>query len=239
MYTILVNSDDTLRTTTKEIIYHRSSLVRSLRFLVDPIYYDDSNNGQDMKSYVCTLEYKLPISDKYVPVILTPSENLYKNKLEYLLPIDTAITSEVGEVELKLNFMKLEMGADGIFKERVRKTGSAYLTITPTAQWSDYVADGELDNIAQMILTMQSQNEQLKSYAEQIKTLGQAFMVTKADNITYDESTNKIQLKSMGTPIGDSVEIKQDCEDGVPVVDFSVITPDEPEGEEVDNVVEF
>ena len=238
MYTILVKSDDTLVTSVKENIYHRTSLIKKLRFLVDP-EYQYGNEISDIRSYVCTLEYKTPISETYVPVILTPSVDLYKNKVEYLLPVDTAITSEVGVVELKLTWVKLSVNEDGSFKEQVRKTPSIGLEVLPVAQWGDYVADSKLDNIAQILLTAQSQNEQMKVYAEQLQALGQMFMVTKADNVKYDNTTGELQLTSMGSPIGNSVTLENcECEEGVPVVDFTTIDPDDGDSE-VDNVVEF
>ena len=243
MYTILVKPDDTLVTTNREPIYHRESLIHKLRFLVDP-EYKDGDEILDMRGYVCTLEYKTPISETYIPVILTPSVNLYKEKVEYLLPIDTAITSEVGNVELKLSWIRLEVGDDGGFKERVRKTPVTTLEILPVAQWGDYVADSKLDILAQVLLKNQAQNEQMKAYAEQIQQLAQYNAITKADNIRYNEETKTAQLESMGAPIGREIVIGQDdcnCEEGVPVVDFTVIDPDDEtdESKEVDNVVEF
>ena len=238
MYTILVKSDDTLITTNRENIYHRTSLVRNLRFLVDPLY-DDGNATLDMRSCICTLEYKTPISETYVPVILTPSVDLYKEKVEYLLPVDTAITSEVGNVEMKLSWIKLENGDDGTFKERVRKTPTITIEILPVAQWSDYIADSKLDNIAQILLSNQATTEQMKVYVEQIHQLTQYNTLNKADNMTYDESTNTLQLQSMGNPIGNPVILEEcDMEDGIPVVDFTTIEPDDGNSE-VNNVVDF
>lgn len=239
MYTILVKSDDTLIATNRENIYHRTSLVHKLRFLVDPEYqYGDEVS--DIRSYVCTLEYKTPISDTYMPVILSPSINLFKGKVEYLLPIDTAITSEVGNVELKLTWVKLSMNDDGTFKEQVRKTPTTYIEVLPVAQWSDYITDSKLDNIAQILLSAQSQNEQIKAYVDQIQALGQMFMVTKADNIKYDEETNTLQLQSMGSPIGNPAILEDcECEDGVPVVDFSGQQEPDAPNDEINNVVDF
>lgn len=239
MYTILIKPDDTLVATSREPIYHRESLIHKLRFLVDP-EYQDGDEVLDMRTYMCTLEYKTPISETYVPVLLTPSANLYKEKVEYLLPVDTAITSEVGAVEMKLTWVKLEVADDGSFKERVRKTPTIGIEILPVAQWGDYVADSKLDILAQALLQSQAQNEQMKVYAEQIQQFVQYNAITKADNIRYNEETKTAQLESMGAPIGREIVIGQDdcnCEEGVPVVDFTTV---EPEGDtEVDNVVEF
>jgi len=239
MYTILVRPDDTLVASSVEPIYHRESLIHKLRFLVDPEYVD-GDEVLDMRTYMCTLEYKTPISETYIPVLLTPSVNLYKEKVEYLLPIDTAITSEVGVVEMKLTWVKLEVADDGSFKERVRKTPTIGIEILPVARWGDYVADAKLDILVQAILQSQANNEQMKAYAEQIQQLAQYNAITKADNIRIDEETKVVQLESMGAPIGRQIVIGNDdcgCEEGVPVVEFTAV---EPEGAtEVDNVVEF
>jgi len=239
MYTILVRSDDSIVSTNREPIYHRSSLVRKLRFLVDP-EYQDGNDILDMRSYVCTLEYKTPISDTYVPVILTPSTDLYKDKLEYILSVDTNITSEVGNLEMKLSWMQLEMDLDGTFKERVRKTPVITIEILPVAQWSDYIASSNLDNIAGMILQNQAMLNQTKDYMTQLEALAKMNLVTKADNIKIDKEENTLQLQAMGRPIGDKVTLEDcECENGVPIVDFSNIIPEEEEKNEIDNVVEF
>lgn len=230
MYTILVKPNDTLIATVKETIFHRSSLVRKLRFLVDPTL-TVGNETLNMSDFVCILEYKTPISAKYTPVVLTPSEELFKERLEYVLNVDTKITSEVGDVELQLLWTKPEMLASGSFNEYVRITCSTTITVLPVNQWSDYVASSDLSNIAQMIMTNQAQTEQLKLYADYM-------IATKADSISYNKETNELSLEADGQKI-DSVTLKDcDIEDGVPVVDFSD-EESEDSNTEVDNVVEF
>lgn len=230
MYTILVNNDDTLTTSVRETIMHRSSLVRKLRFLIDPTL-SYGNEELNMADYVCILEYRTPISNKYTPVVLTPSTELYKNKLEYILSVDTKITSEVGDVQLKLIWTKPEMLANGNFQDHVRKTLSTTLTVLPTEQWSDYIASSDLDNIAQMILANQAQTEQLKLYADYLQ-------MTKADDIEYDSDTNQLSLMGDGNVLKSVTLEECDLENGVPVVDFTTITPDDVD-DEFDNVVEF
>lgn len=229
MYTILVKSDDTLVATQRQNIMHRSSLIRQLRFLVDPVY---GNQKLNMKDYVCVLEYRTPISNRYTPVVLTPSEELYKEKLEYTLEVDTKITAEVGMVEMQLKWMTVEMLENGSFNEHVRITGSTAIEILPTNKWSDYIASSDLDNITQIMLTTQAQAEQLKLYADYLD-------MTKVDEIKYDEDTNTISGLSNGRTVTTAtLEEDCNCEDGIPVVDFSVIEPEDTDPE-MDNVVEF
>ena len=230
MYTILINNDDTITTSVKENLMHRSSMVNKLHILADEVYQENGEN-LNMRNFTCVIEYVLPVSRKYIVEVLTPSEELYKGKLEYLLPVDTRITSEPGDVKYKFQFTKLDMAADGSFIERSRLTSSSVLQIIPVERWDDYIASDDLSSIAQMIMTNQSLIEQQKLYAEMI-------YATKADGLSYDKETNELSLTNNGTKL-DSVVLEEcDLEDGVPVVDFSVIEPEDPSGE-VNNVVEF
>lgn len=232
MYTILINNDNTLTQSVRESIMHRESNVHTFRFLVYPTWID---NGVEtnMRNYTCILEFRTPISERYTPVVLTPSAELYKDKLEYIMPITTKLTAEVGELEMKFIFTWVEMTPDGKFVEHSRKTSSTAVTIIPVEQWSDYIANSDLDNLAQIMMQNQAQIEQNRLYAEMI-------MATKADGVKYDRDTNILSITSQGVEI-DSAQLEEnncDCEDGVPVVDFSVIEPDDGDSE-VDNVVEF
>ena len=228
MYTILVKPDDTLVATQKQNIIHRTSLVRQLRFLVDPVY---ANKQLNMADYVCVLEYRTPISNRYTPVVLTPSVELYKEKLEYILEIDTKITAEVGQVELQLKWMNVEMLSNGSFKDYVRATMSTSIEVLPINAWSDYIASAELDNISQMILNIQAQSEQIQLYTNYLD-------MSKVDEIKYDQESNILSGLSNGKVITKTTLEDCDCEEGIPVVDFNEgIEPVNPD--EFDNVVEF
>lgn len=210
MYTIIVNQDDNLIATNRETIHHRSNKIQKIQFLVDP-YWTKNGEVSDLRTFMCLLEYKTPASMKYTPVLLNYSEDLYKEHLEYLFEIDTSMTSEVGDVQLKLTWTKLELNDDGTFNEKCRPTSHTSIEISPVASWSDYVADSDLSNIAQIMLTNQANAEQLKIYAEQLKELGEKLTITKADNVTYNKRDNSIQLEAMGLPIGNKVKLPE-CE---------------------------
>lgn len=234
MYTVLVKNDNTLISTVRTNIMHRSSMVDGFRVLVDPIYNEEE--AYDMRTFQCVMEYKTPISETYTPEILTPLNELYNGKLDYRLPVDTKITSEVGDIEFKFMFLRADMDADGNVIERVRKTSSSTLKILPVAKWSDYIADAKLDSIAQVLLMNQAVANQLGSYADMLNE-------TKADNIAKDNETHEIYLTSNGKEIGNRIKDSGSLSDdhGVPVVEFgaSPIVPGEDENGEIDNVVEF
>ena len=212
MYTILIKDDNTTIATQRSNIMHRSSLVNEFRILVNPIW-NGLSKPMDMRNFTCVMEFRLPNSTTYIPEVLTLSDELFEDKLEY-----------------KFIFTYLEMNDKGQFLEHSRKTTSNVLTVIPVEQWNEYVADSNLDSIVQILMTSQSQIEQNKLYAQMV-------MATKADSIKYDKETNELSLMGNNQKL-DSVTLEDcECEDGVPVVDFTTV---EPEGSiEVDNVVEF
>ena len=118
MYTILVKDDHSLVATQRERIMQRSKLVNKMHFLVPPKY-----DGLDMSKTTVCLEYLRPVSREYKSEILTCSEELYKDYLEYVLPFDTDLTKEAGQLELQLTFTCVDMDADGNVNQYVRKEG--------------------------------------------------------------------------------------------------------------------
>lgn len=231
-YTILIKEDQSFVHTIKKKIMQRSTGIDCIRFLVDPTYGD-----LDMTKCNAVLEYVTPISNTYDTITLTQSEELYKGKVEFLLPVDLKLTYEVGDLKLTINFTYLEKKNDSdedIFVQRVRKIGTTSVTINKSPMWSDYIPDAKLDNIAQIMLKQQSLLEQQKEYAEMIA-------YSKADGIAKDKETNEIYLTSNGVKLGKGVIDAEDecgCEDGVPVIDFSVVEPEDSD-KTVNNVVEF
>lgn len=229
MYTILINEDHSFTHTNIKRIMYRSNMIDSIRFLVNPMY-----NDLDMEKANVVLQYVTPVSRTYGAIVLKKSVERYKNRVEFILPIDISLTSEAGDLELTINFSYLIKNEDGTFTEQVRPIGYTSIKIHDTVRWSDYITDAKLDNIAQIMLTQQSLLEQQKVYAEMIA-------YEKADNIAKDEKTNEIYLTSNGVEIGNRIKDSDTCtaEDGVPVVEFTTVEPEEPSDASVDNVVQF
>lgn len=218
MYTILLNDTNELITSIKERIMQRSKLVDSLHFLVDPIYKEYS-----MADFTVMMEYVLPVSREYHSEILVKSDELYKDKLEYKLPFDTNLTKEAGNVEIQLTFVKVNLDADGNNTQQVRKTSPTIIKILPISAWSDIVADNALGAIDQRLI-------QAEAMIQAVSEMTQYIDDNKADNITYNEDDNYIQLTANGSPIGDKIKIGnigtnvssiQINEDGELVVNYS------------------
>ena len=193
MYTILVNEQNELVTTVKERIMQRSKLVDDLHFLVEPDY-----KGHDMREFSVTMEYVLPISREYKTETLVQSNELYKDMLEYKLPLNTNITKEHGDVEMQLTFTKTEMDVDGNIITRVRKTSKCSMKIIPITAWSDYIVDSDLTALDQRILMAENMINALNDISNEIYT-------NKADNLVYNAENNTLQLSSNGVLVGNQV----------------------------------
>lgn len=229
-YIILVNNDNSMTITQKKRIIQRSKMVDGLWFLVDPEY-----NGYNMKDFTVVLEYLSPVSHKYRTEFLTNDAAGYNGYLKYTLPFDTNLTAEAGSVEILLTFLLTELNENGKSVQRVRKISGTTIDVVPISAWSDIIPDCALSALDQRIIKMDAQ----------IKALNETSAVmidSKADNITYDEFTNAIQLKAGDKLIGDRVIISNVGldEDGLPVVDFtnSTTKPDDEEDNSND-IVEF
>lgn len=193
MYTFLINEDNTLTASVIERVMERSKQVDSLHFLADTTY-----KNVDMTEYTVMLEYVLPISKRYKSEILKRSEELYKNKLEYKLPIDTNLTSEPGDIEIQLTFINVTMGPDGTTVQHVRKVGPGVIHIVSISNWSDIIPDEALGALDQRIIAL---NAQIKALSDR----NNAIIDGKADDLSYNE--NMLQLLANGKPIGSAIKI--------------------------------
>lgn len=215
MYTILINEDHSLIHTVRKRIMRRSTGIDSIRFLVNQTYGD-----LDVTKANVVLEIRTPITHKYKAIKLIASEELYKDKVEFIFPITIENTLEVGDLELTVHFSYLEKDSEGNFIERVRKIGNTTIEIYDDVNWSDYISSDSLDNIAQIMMSQQALMEQQAEYAKMIA-------YKKADGIAKDEETNEIYLTSNGVRLGDGV-IDDECDGNC--------TPDNPDGTDLDIV---
>lgn len=211
-YIIIVESDNSLYGSQKTRIMQREKLVNKLWFLV-PQYY----NGFDMSKCTVVMRYLLPISKEFKTEILELSNERYKEDyLKYVLPVDTCLTKEFGDIELNLTFTMLDVDNNGKIVQRVRKTDNHLLKITPVPDWDSVVPDSALSALDERIIKLDAQ---MKALDERNKVIAD----TKADNIKYNTDTNELQLTSNGNVIGDKVKINAgdvSLDDGIPVVDF-------------------
>lgn len=195
MYTFLVNDDNSITASITERIMEKSKLVDSLHILVPETY-----NDIEMADFTVMMEYLLPISQKYKTEILTKSDELYKERLEYKLPIDTNLTSEAGKVEFQLTFTKIAMDSEGNTTQYVRKVGPASLTIIAISEWASIIPDEALTALDQRILALQAQ-------ANALNDMNNKILDNKADGLSYDSDRQTLQLTANGKNIGNTVII--------------------------------
>lgn len=233
MYTFLIGNDNYITTTNAERIVQRSKLVNTLQIFVQNEY-----GNIIMSDCQAIMYYKLPISGEWKPNELMASETLYKDKyVEYLIPVDTWLTSEAGDVEFEIKFYNVSMNDDSNVKQYVRKATNGIIHIASSKDWSSSIADSMLDVVDQRIIQLMN----LQKAQEEMITTTQAMLGTKADNIVKDDKTQEIYLTSDGKEIGN--RIKDECDqDGVPVVNLDdSSTPDNPDdtNKVFDDVLEF
>lgn len=215
-YTIIVCDDNSLYGSCKRKIMQREKLFNKLWFLVPPHY-----NGYDMSKCVVTMRYILPISKEFRTETLVLSDDRYEECLKYVLPIDTDLTREWGDIELNLTFTMLDKVLDiddngntvQKIVQRVRKTGNHMLSITQIADWDSVVPDSALSALDQRIIKQDAQIKALASLAE-------AFNNSAVDNLVYDNVNETLQLSANGVGIGNKVSVRDMLEDGTPVVDL-------------------
>lgn len=227
MYYILVTNQNEMYATQIQRIMHRSKLVDDLFFIVEETY-----NSHNMSDASVVLEYVRPVSRKYETEYLTLSQERYNDThIQYQLPVDTNLTSEVGEVEIALTFAFTELDASGNGIQRVRKISPTTIEILSTATWADIIPDSALSALDQRIIKLDAQMRALSEYVPGGDVVG-------VDDLIHDEDEDTLQLSANGVPVGRKVSIKNMMEDGIPVVDISS-SENESEPDEDDGIVEF
>lgn len=227
-YVILVNDDNSLYGSCKTKIMQREKLFNKLWFLVAPHY-----NGYDMSQCTVTMRYLLPISREFVTETLELSEERYEEYLKYVLPIDTNLSKEWGNIELNLTFTMVDVDDNGNVVHRVRKTDNYLLNITQLPDWDSIIPDSALSALDQRII---KQSAQIKA----LNDLANALNDNQVDNLVYNSADDTLQLSARGAGVGNKVSVKEMIDDGIPVVDLdSNDNPNPDEEPEDDNVVEF
>lgn len=218
-FTFLLNEDCSITATRREVIMQREKCVSEVWFLV-PLEYKTAENNMQLFNVV--MEYILPISRRYNVVELVRDEEGYKDHLRYILPLDTNLSEESGDVELQLTFVYVGLDADGNGVQKVRKTMPTKLHITPVAAWSDIIPDSTLSALDQRIIKTQAQINELGYYAE-------VFSENQINNLKYNDVEETLQLMAGNKAVGDAVSVRDMLNDGIPVVDLNSTSGDKEE----------
>ena len=209
-YVFLLENDNEICASHREVLMQRSKLVDEIWFLVNPKYKTCEN---DMSIFSVMLEYILPNSKSYHTLELIQDKEGYKEYLKYIVPFDSNLSSEAGDIELQLSFIFVGLDANGNDVQKVRKTKPTKLHITPIAAWGDIIPDAALSALDQRIIKTQAQIKELGYYAEILND-------NMVDNLVYDSNEDTLQLSANGIGVGDKVSVKDMLDDGIPVVDL-------------------
>lgn len=210
-YIFLLENDNEIIASHREVLMQRSKLVDEIWFLVNPKYKTCEN---DMSVFSVILEYILPSSKSYHSIELVKDKEGYEEYLKYTVPLDSNLSSEAGDIELQLSFIYVGLNADGNGVQRVRKTRPAKLHITPIAAWSDIIPDASLAAIDQRIIMTQAQIKELGYYAEVLSE-------NQVNNLEYNCESDTLQLMAGRKPVGNKVSVRDMLDDGIPVVDLN------------------
>lgn len=207
-YTFLLEEDNSLVASRREVIMQKSKCVDDIHFLVNPKYKEN-----DMSIFNVMLEYILPVSKEYHTVELIQDSEGYQEYIKYVVPFDTNLSSESGDVQLQLTFAFVGLDADGNVIQKVRKTKVGTLHVTPIANWSNFIPDSALSALDQRILKTQAQINELGYYA-------QIAIENQVDNLHYDDVNETIQLMAGQNAVGNAVSVRDMIADGIPVVEL-------------------
>lgn len=227
-YIFLLENDNEIIASHREVLMQRSKLVDEIWFLVNPKYKVDN----DMSVFSVMLEYILPTSKSYHSLELVQDKEGYKEYLKYVVPLDSNLSSESGDIQLQLSFVYVGLDANGNSIQKVRKTQPAKLHITPIAAWGDIIPDAALSALDQRIIKTQAQIKELGYLAEILNE-------NQVDSLVYDNSEETLQLMAGNKGVGDKVSVKDMLDNGIPVIELE--PSDEPNIDEDvgDDVVEF
>ena len=228
-YIFLLENDNEIIASHREVLMQRSKMVDEVWFLVNPKYKTFEN---DMSVFSVMLEYILPNSKSYHSIELIRDQEGYKEYLKYVVPLDSNLSSEAGDIQLQLSFIYVGLDEDGKSVQKVRKTRPTKLHITPIAAWGDIIPDSALSAIDQRIIKTQAQIKELGYLAE---ILGE----NQVDNLVYNSNSETLQLMAGIKEIGDKVPVKDMLESGTPVVDLDSDSGSDNNTNEDDNIVEF
>lgn len=182
MYTIIMDSNKKLVATEKIKLYQGEDISSKIQFLFPQIYGDI-----DIQSCTAILKCILPGNVPYV-CLLTMDEEFYRNKIRFLLPVDSELMNCAGNIVMRITLLKTDS------EEIALHTGEVVIKLHPLDDISSSVDCSSIESVDNEML-------ELLSLSGTINTVDSE----KADNISV--ANNKLSLLSNGEKIGDAVDI--------------------------------
>lgn len=191
MYTIVMDDYKNLIATVKMRICQHEKLIDKLQFLLPQTYGD-----LDLSQFTVALKY-IDNGNKAHIELLTRDEELYKERLRYTVPIDSALTVFSGDIDLRLTLTKID---PSIGTQYVLNTGPVTVHVDSIPDYYQFDPDTSMEIIDQMVT-------QLDSRIAELNALTEANFISKADNIIIDRDNKTLQLTSNDLPVGDAIAL--------------------------------
>lgn len=215
MYTIVMDKYKNLNTTIYTTLFQHESLTDKIQFLIPPEY-----QGVDLSEYTVTLKYVDPNGNFHSEVLELNAE-LYKDYLQYVLPVTSKLTQVVGNLNVRLTLIKFQTVDETTTEIDRMETNSTTIMINKPNGFYDSV---DFEDIEAFKAKLNEVNKELVDTREKM-----------ADDLILTD--DQLQLSHEGTPIGVGVEIvipgdpddEDKSHDGVIEVDELEDTVDTPE----------
>ena len=215
MYTLKINDDNTVTTTVKETLVERSNYVDKIQIVTSKLYREQI----DMSDATLYMKYKLPVSNKIKMTQLTANDLEYEtNYIQYLIPVDAALTAEAGDIEVSFSFLKLVANDDGTYTSYIRKTTSGVIHITPLVQFDKYEPSEFFTEIDQRLLVMEGMIKDLDAQ----------------NKAAYEGMVKDIRLNTEDRKITLTDRNGDDTGEGIIVKDLSAMVAEDMTGKDPD-----
>lgn len=196
MYTLLISENGSVTTTVYETIMQRSTNFNNIQVLIKKMY-----KGVDITNASIYMKYVLPISKKIKMMHLElASDNYLSDHLQYIIPGNTLLTAEPGEIKVTFSIVKAGTTEDGQPAVAVEKTGEGTIKITPVAQWADFVPDEMLDEIDQRLIMLEARQKDQDA-------LHQEMFQEMVNDVRLDTDNKKLILTNKTGDIGAGVNV--------------------------------
>lgn len=215
MYTLKITDENTVVTTVKESIVERSNYVDKIQIVTSKMYREQI----DMSDTTVYMKYKLPVSGKIKMTQLIPNDLAYEqNYIQYLIPVDAALTAEAGDIEVSFTFLKLIANEDKSYTSYIRKTTSGVIHITPLVQFDKYEPSEMFTEIDQRLLVMEGMIKDLDAQ----------------NKAAYEGMVKDIRLDTDGRKITLTDRNGDDTGDGIVVKNLSAMVAEDMTGKDPD-----
>lgn len=189
MFYIKLENDLSLVITQREPIYRGEHLAQKIIYLIPETIHEI-----DTLSAYIYLNYIRADGVADVVVLERAGEKYNDTYYQYTFPVNCKLSKYPGEI---CTWMQIYTGSSE--HPKVAKSGECILYVQESKNMDDYLCDHHLTALYQLHKSME---EDMAEISEDISK--------KADNISYNEDTRELQLRSGDENIGNTVKVPSD-----------------------------